>query len=93
MEAIVRKNPEVRVSHDNMKAYLYLPDSIMYDYTVPDVQEALKKSGVSYGILEGSIQDVIDARMFGREVLIAQGDEPKDGVDGYYEYKFNKDFS
>ena len=93
MEAIVKKNPEIRVSHDNMKAYLYLPGSMMDDYTVTDVHEALKRSGVSYGILEGAIQDAIDARMMGREVLVAQGNMPQDGVDGYYEYKFSKDFS
>ena len=93
MEAIVKKNPEIRVSHDNMKAYLYLPGSMMDDYTVTDVHEALKRSGVSYGILEGAIQDAIDARMMEREVLVAQGNMPQDGVDGYYEYKFSKDFS
>lgn len=93
MAALTTKNPQVRVSHDNIRAYLYLPDSMLDDYTVNDVQEALQRSGVKYGILESKIQEMIERRQYGREVLVAEGVAPKDGVDGYYEYKFNTNFS
>lgn len=93
MTALTKNEPQVRVSHDNMQAYLYLPDPVLETYEESDIDEALQKSGVVYGVLKDKIQQMIERRMYNREVLIAQGDIPKDGVNGYYEYKFDVNFS
>lgn len=93
MAAFTKKDPQIRVSHDNMQAYLYLPNPITESYTVSDVEKALQSSGVSYGIQEDRVREVIEKQIYNREVLIAQGDVPVDGVDGHYEYKFDMNFS
>ena len=93
METMTKKEPQIRVSRDNMQAYLYLPNPVMDAYTEREVREALEKSGVSYGIQEEALNNVIENQIYNREILIAQGDRPRDGVDGYYEYKFDVNFS
>lgn len=93
MAVLTNNGPQVRVSHDNMQAYLYLPYPEMENYTVSNVEEALQNSGVLYGIQHDKIREVIEKQIYNREVLVARGDIPKDGVDGYYEYKFDMNFS
>ena len=93
METMTKKEPQIRVSRDNMQEYLYLPNPVMDAYTEREVREALEKSGVSYGIQEDALNNVLENQLYNREILIAQGDRPKDGVDGYYEYKFDVNFS
>ncbi len=93
MAALTINEPQIRVSHDSMKAYLYLPGPELESYTVSDVTEALQASGVVYGIQEDKIQEAIDKQIYNEEVLIAEGDKPEDGVAGYYEYKFDMNFS
>lgn len=93
MATMTKKDPQIRVSHDNMKAYLFLPNPVMDTYTEREIEEALQNSNVAYGIQEDKIREVIEQQIYNREVLIAQGDAPKDGVDGYYEYKFDVNFS
>lgn len=93
MTALTKNEPQVRVSHDNMQAYLYLPDPVLETYEESDIREALQKSGVVHGIQEDKIPQIIERKMYNWEVLIAQGDTPRDGVNGYYEYKFDVNFS
>lgn len=93
MDALFQKVPQVRTSYDNMKAYIYLPEPDEGKYTVEEVMASLQSSGVSYGINEDKIQEIIDKQIYDREFLIAEGKAPKDGVDGYYEYKFDTNFS
>ena len=62
-------------------------------YSPSYVQDVLQKSGVAYGIKENKIQEMIDMQIYNQEILIAEGDLPRDGVDGYYEYKFDMNFS
>lgn len=93
MDALFQKAPQVRISYDNMKAYIYLPEPDEEKYTVEEVMDSLKGSGVSYGIDEDKIREIIDNQVYDREFLVAEGTAPKDGVDGYYEYKFDTNFS
>ena len=56
MAALANNEPQIRVSHDNMQAYLYLPGPEMENYTVSSVEEALQSSGVTYGIQQDKIK-------------------------------------
>lgn len=80
----------VRVSSNEMEAYLYLaiPDDGK-DYTIEDLLLLLKEKKVVYGILDQTIEDMVKIRAYHREVLVAQGLKPVDGLDGKYDYKFN----
>lgn len=80
----------VRVSSNEMEAYLYLaiPEDGK-DYTIEDLLLLLKENKVVYGILDQSIEDLVRIRAYRREVLVAQGLKAVDGLDGKYDYKFN----
>ncbi len=93
MAALTKNDPTIRLSRDNMKAYLCLPNPELEGYSQSDVARVLKNSGVSYGIKEDIVQKMIDHQIYNEEVLIAEGVRPEDGVDGYYEYKFDMNFS
>lgn len=80
----------VRISGDAMEAYLYLavPEDEK-DYTVAELLELLKEKNVTFGILEQRIEDMVSLGTFLKEVLVAQGLKPVDGVEGRYDYNFN----
>lgn len=92
--AEVRKDINIRISHDEMEAFLTLsPLAEGLDYKKSEVMSALYDKGVKFGIDEDRIDTLIREREYGREVLIAQGTMPQDGVDGFFQYNFNVDFS
>ncbi len=88
------KEPRIRISDDDMKAFLYIADDIKEKYDSEGaVRQFLKEKGVTYGIIEENLKELLEKQLYNREVLIAEGIPPQNGVDGYYEYKFNLDFS
>ena len=78
---------------DSMEAYVMLitPDD-GGEYTIESLQKALDDRGVKYGIDEAALTELIDEKKYGVETLVAQGTEPVDGKDGYYDYNFNCNF-
>jgi uncharacterized protein (DUF342 family) len=80
----------VRLSSDEMEAYLYL--SVPEDghvYTRMELMDILLQNRVTFGIDESKIDDIATRGIHYREMLVAEGKKPKDGIDGLYEYKFN----
>lgn len=88
-----KKELEIRVSYDNMQAFLFLPTPVPEDYSEWDVEAQLQKSGIVHGVKKQAIQEAIRNHIYNKEILVAEGDYQKDGTAGYYEYKFNLDFS
>lgn len=80
----------VKVSSNEMEAYLYLavPEDGK-DYIKEDLLELLKEYKVVYGIINQSIEDLLELKAYHREILVAQGLKAVDGLEGRYEYKFN----
>lgn len=86
--------PRVRIRDDDMQAFLYISDDIKDEYDNEEaVRQFLNEKGVSYGIIEENLKELLEKRLYNREIMIAKGTQPQNGVDGYYEYKFNLDFS
>lgn len=81
----------VRMNGDEMEAYLYLsvPEDGK-DYTVEQLLELLGKNRVVYGIMEQQLGDIIHLKMYDKEVLIAKGTKPVDGIEGKYDYNFDR---
>ena len=67
--------PVVRISHDQMEAYLLLP-MVNFDqtYKFEEVMDLLDKNGVRFGVDKKVIDNMISNRIFGREVLVAHGE-------------------
>lgn len=92
--AEVRKDINIRISHNEMEAFLTLtPLPEGEDYTKMEVMSALAEKGVKYGIEESLIDALIEGREYGKEVMVARGKLPVDGVDGFFQFNFNMDFS
>lgn len=88
------KEPRVRISDDEMQAFLYIPYELMDNYKdMETVQLFLKQKGVNFGIIEENLKGLLEKQLCDREILIAEGSQSQDGTDGYYDYKFNLDFS
>lgn len=94
MEVSLVKKPKVRISYDEMEAYLLLPTPALEDnYVLADVLETLKLSGVKIGIDETKISAMIEERFFDRECLVAKGIDVIHGVDAYFDFHFDTDLN
>lgn len=88
------KEPRVRISDDEMQAFLYIAEDIKENYESEGaIRQFLKEKGINYGIIEENLNNLLEKQLYNQEIMIAQGTKPEDGTDGYYEYKFNMDFS
>lgn len=90
MEVSLVKRPKVRISYDEMEAYLLLPTPVLEDnYVLSDILDVLKDSGVKIGIDETRISTMIEDRYFDTECLVAKGIDVVDGVDAYFDFHFD----
>ncbi len=82
---------EVSVSPDKMSAILILrDDGIRYQVTESEILEALRRSGVKYGIIYDSLKKIIESPAFDVPYVIARGKQPIDGRDGAVEIKVRR---
>lgn len=58
---------------------------------VSDLQEALTNAGVVHGIWNDAVQKMADEKAVNKWVLVAKGEKPGDGRDGYVKYYFSKE--
>ena len=90
MEVSLQKDPKVRISYDEMEAFLLLPTpAYEVPYKMDEVMDIIKLAGVKIGIDEAKISAMIEDKYYDRECLIATGITPVDGVDAYFEYHFD----
>lgn len=95
MDAQVVKvlEPKVRISYDEMEAWLYLPKPEGNTvYTVDSLVEILAENGVRHGVDRGELERIIKEPVYNWEVSVAKGTKEKDGKNGYFEYHFNTTF-
>lgn len=78
------------ITRDSMEAYLTVhpprEEGRPADETV--VADALSKAGVVYGIDTARISEALEQRNWGKPILVARGELPVNGEDGWIEYKF-----
>lgn len=81
----------VKVSNDNMTAWLYLaePGIERDNYTMDELMDFLKKEGVVTGFHHSNLAAMIRKKVYEREIVVAQGQPAIEGNNGYYEYKFD----
>lgn len=94
MDIQLKTTPKIRISYDEMEAYLILPSPLLDEtYEFLEVLEAVQAAGVKIGINEDKIRAMIEERFFDRECLIAKGIPMENGVDAYFEYGFDTNFN
>lgn len=77
----------VTVSKDEMEAYIEVKEKIG-KLSRDTIIKALKEFGVLKGLLEDTVEMLINGNCPEDPVLIARGKMPADGEDGWYEYFF-----
>lgn len=93
MPTLVQEKPLVRTTYDDMEGYILLAEpGEDEEYTISLLMQALSDKGINTGIYENRLSEMIENKIYGQEVLIAEGTQAVDGVDGYYDYKFNTKF-
>lgn len=95
MEVVLKKEPKIRISYDEMEAYLVLPTPLTPDeqYEFNDIMEKVRAAGVKIGLDETKISAMINERYYDRECLIAKGIDAVNGVDAYFDLNFDTNFS
>lgn len=92
MPTITEQKPMVRLTYDEMEAYMLLPEpGLGEEYNVGELMKALEEKGVNTGVDRQRLDSMIAGREYNYEIMIAQGKQAVDGVDGYYDYNFNAD--
>ncbi len=84
---------KLELSSDAMKAYarFYAPSEGGNELTADEIVNDLKVKGVVFGVDEEAIASYIANRPYCTTILLAQGKEVKEGVNGSIEYFFNTD--
>lgn len=84
----------VRISYDEMEAFLTLPVSVPAGgYQLADILHFLDMKNVRAGIDKAAIERMIKDKVYGRELRVAAGVPEINGQDGYYEYHFNQELN
>ena len=80
----------VRISKDELEAYLYLtcPED-GHNYSITELLNLLEENKITYGIFHRRLEEIVKKRIYDREILIAKGNKQVDGVEGRYSFNFN----
>lgn len=90
MSEINRPNAFVQTSNSEMEAFLQVPTPENEErYTIGYLETLLEQNGVRYGIKKEALKHIIDGEIYNQPILVAVGTAAVDGIDGYYEFKFN----
>jgi len=80
---------KIKISPDKLKAYLVIESGDeMKGKTVDDILEFINSNGVVYGVKTAEIENLLENPVEG-EILIAEGNPPVDGEDGYIAFEFD----
>ena len=93
MEVNLKKEPKVRISYDEMEAYLLLPEPLEDAYELSNIMSIVEAAGVKIGVDQEKIASMVEEKYYNRECLIARGIPAAQGVDGYFDFKFDVDFN
>ena len=94
MELGVRRGPRVRISYDEMEAFLLLPvPAFDVPYELEEILATIKVSGVKFGLDEKKVADMVKEEFYNQECLIARGIAPIDGTDASYTFHFDKNLN
>ncbi len=80
----------ITLKNQDMEAYIFLrkpPSGV--EYTREDITGYLSACNIKEGVKESRIAAILKKKIYGREVIIAEGTPAVDGKDGYFEYKFD----
>uniref|UniRef100_UPI00405757CA DUF342 domain-containing protein n=1 Tax=Agathobacter sp. TaxID=2021311 RepID=UPI00405757CA len=83
--------PRVRIAFDEMEAFLTLPAPMMVTdtYEISEVIKEVELAGVRFGFKREKVEQMIADKCYNLECKIAEGIPAVNGVDGFYDFKFD----
>lgn len=94
MEVALKREPKVRITYDEMDAYLTLPEPLTDEpYELAEVMKAIEAAGVKIGLDKEKVEAMVNDKCYDSEFAIAQGIPAEEGRDGYFDYKFDINFN
>ena len=87
----IKNGSYVTVEPDAMTAKIFLvPPTEKEDfYSVETIMQFIKENGVVCGYHQSNIAAIAKKHVYDREIVVAKGQFPIDGINGYYEYFFD----
>ncbi|MBR1444823.1 MAG: DUF342 domain-containing protein [Firmicutes bacterium] len=84
---------EINISEDKMTASVIFTEPVYKGLMLSfqDALDMLKGSGVRFGIKEDKLRELIESKEYGKSYIVAEGERPTEGKDGYLEYFFSTD--
>ena len=85
----IKNGAYVRISEDRMSAWIYLnpPKPGEDHYSKNLIYQFITEYDIKKGFHSSNIAAIAKKHVYGREILIARGMEPVNGIDGYYEWE------
>ena len=87
----IKNGSYVRIQEDGMKAWLYLkaPKDGEEHFSHSLIMQFLQENQVLKGYHTSNIAAIAKKHVYGREILVANGLEPTEGQNGYFEFFFD----
>ncbi len=83
---------KLNISPDKMAAHLNIEtDADGAVITIEDIKNYLNREKVIFGFDEENIKTAVENKIWGQEILVAEGKKPIRGKDGYINYFFDPD--
>ena len=95
MDNTLNIRPRVRITHDEMEAFLKIPEPVDEDeeYEIAEILRIIEEAGVRFGIQKGNIEQMLQTKTYNVERKIAEGVKVVNGVDGFYDFQFETNLS
>ncbi len=85
-EMLTHIGPSVRLSKNEMKAWIRVDPDFASLFTPEMIMQALQNSGITVGVSQEAVKDLLESQRFGEEILVAEGMDPKPGQNGRLDY-------
>lgn len=84
----IKNGAYLKISEDKMNAWIYLnpPKEGEPFYSKVEIMKFMNQHGIVKGFHTSNIAAIAKKGVYEREILVARGSEPVDGVDGYFEW-------
>lgn len=84
-----RSNYLLHISPDKSEALLMVYKRPEGPYTEKEIIDFLHANGITHGIQDTAVNDIVNGTCYYEDVVIAKGTSPREGRDGFYEFHFN----
>ncbi len=81
----------VSANADGSEAYITLTEEDLPEgfLTFEELRSTLLEGGVTFGVIEGALNELVAKPVYGQPILVARGEKPVDGEDARLEYLFD----